>query len=42
MTFHGLCRAGEVKRALRMLAGGVMGVREMRLELAMTPLFHAS
>ena len=42
MTIHSSCRAGEVKRALHMLAEGVMGVRAVWLELAMTPLFHAS
>jgi nucleotide-binding universal stress UspA family protein len=37
VTIHCLSRAREVRRGLRMPAIGVMGVREVRLELAMKP-----
>ena len=37
VTFHGFCRTEEVKRALCVLAEGVPGVRDVRLDLAPTP-----
>lgn len=39
VTFHGFCRSEEVKRGLRVLAEGVAGVRDVRLDLAPTPPF---
>jgi CBS domain-containing protein len=39
VTFHGFCRSEEVKRGLRVLAEGVEGVREVRLDLVPTPPF---
>ncbi|GAA0596204.1 hypothetical protein GCM10009416_38170 [Craurococcus roseus] len=42
VTIHGLCHAEEVKPALRVLAEDVVGAREVRLELAVTSLNHAS
>jgi CBS-domain-containing membrane protein len=39
VTFHGFCRSEEVKRGLRVLAEGVPGVKEVRLDLTPTPRF---
>ncbi|PHK95493.1 hypothetical protein CR162_08385 [Pseudoroseomonas rhizosphaerae] len=39
VTFRGFCRSEEVMRALRVLAEGVAGVKEVRLDLAPTPPF---
>jgi CBS domain-containing protein len=39
VTFHGFCRSEEVQRALRVLAEGIPGVREVRLDTAPTPRF---
>jgi CBS domain-containing protein len=39
VTIHGFCRTEEVRRALRVLAEGVPGVKEIRLDLAPTPPF---
>jgi CBS domain-containing protein len=39
VTLHGFCRSEEVKRALRVLAEGVPGVKEVRMDFAPTPPF---
>jgi CBS domain-containing protein len=39
VTFHGFCHSEEVKRALRVLAEGVPGVREVRLDLTQATPF---
>lgn len=39
VTFHGFCRSEEVQRGLRVLAEGIEGVREVRLDLAPPPPF---
>jgi osmotically-inducible protein OsmY len=39
VTLHGFCRSEEVKRGLHVLAQGVPGVREVRLDLKSTPPF---
>ncbi|MBO1074314.1 CBS domain-containing protein [Roseomonas marmotae] len=39
VTFHGFCRSEEVKRALRVLALKVPGVKEVRFDVAPTPRF---
>jgi CBS domain-containing protein len=39
VTLHGFCRSEEVKRGLRVLAQGVPGVRDVRLDLESTPPF---
>ncbi len=37
VTLHGFCRSEEVKRALRVLAEGIPGVREVKVETDPTP-----
>lgn len=39
VTLHGFCRSEAVKRALRVLAEGIPGVREVRVETDPTPRF---
>lgn len=38
-TFHGFCRSTEIGQALRVLAEAVPGVKDVRLDLAPTPVF---
>ncbi|MBX9701540.1 MAG: CBS domain-containing protein [Acetobacteraceae bacterium] len=39
VTFRGFCRSPEVQRGLRVLAEGIPGVREVKLDTAPTPAF---
>lgn len=39
VTFHGFCSSDAVERGLRVLAEGVPGVREVKLDLELTPPF---
>jgi CBS domain-containing protein len=39
VTFHGFCRSGEVQRALRVMAEGIPGVREVQMRTDPTPAY---
>lgn len=42
VTLHGFCRSEEVKRGLRVLAEGIPGVREVRIQTEPTPPYLAA